>query len=300
MTSVGDVSRAAVDRLRAAGVTTPELDAELLLAFALGWSRARVLAERRSALDPAAAERVEPLVARRCRREPLAYLVGEREFWSLPLRVDARVLVPRPETETVVEVALARLRSGPPGPRRIADVGTGSGAIALALASELGPGDEVTALDRSASALAVARANRARLAGRCRARVELARADLLDGVASAALDLVVANPPYLSDAELARAEPELAFEPRDALAGGDRDGLGAVRGLLAGAARVLRAGGWAIVEIGAGQGAAAAAAALDAGLGEVEVLPDLAGRDRALVARAGKCTVRGDRADGAA
>jgi len=281
--AIADALRAAAERLRAAGVPTPELDAEVLLASALGVSRARVAAERRSPLAATDAEAFASLLERRSRREPVAYLTGEREFWSLELAVDPRVLVPRPETETVVEEAVRWLRARSAG-ARVADVGTGSGAIALAVAAEAAAGVRVVAIDRSAPALAVARDNARRLAPRLRARVSFARADLLAPFASGSLDLVVANPPYLSPADLASAEPELRFEPLEALAGGDGDGLGVVRRLLREARRALREGGAAAIEIGAGQGAAAVAAATAAGFGEVRVVRDLAGRDRLLLA----------------
>jgi release factor glutamine methyltransferase len=183
-------------------------------------------------------------VARRAERVPVAYLTGTREFWSLPIAVDPRVLIPRPETELLVEV-VCRLapRSG-----RVLDAGTGSGAVAAALAREL-PAARVWASDRDAAALAVARTNLARHAP----RAGLVCADWLAPFRPRAFDVVVANPPYVSSGELPLLEPEVReHEPRHALDGG-ADGLDAVRVLLAEAARVLVGGGWLVLEMGAGQ-----------------------------------------------
>jgi release factor glutamine methyltransferase len=237
----------AVSRLRSAGVPEPEADAQVLLAHALGTSRAGVVATARDPLSSAAAARLASLLQRRAAREPVAYIVGEREFWSLPLAVDRRVLVPRPETELLVETALRRS----PLARRVLDCGTGSGAVAAALAREL-PSATVWASDRSRAALGVARENCARHAP----DVRLFAGDLLTGVRAAAFDLVVSNPPYVSEAELAAVAPEVReFEPCEALAAGP-DGLGVLRRLISDATRVLAPGGWLVVEIGAGQGAA--------------------------------------------
>jgi len=242
--TIGASLAGAVARLREAGVPEPEADAQVLLAHALGTSRAGLVALARDPLAPAAAARLEPLLARRAAHEPVAYLVGEREFWSLALAVDRRVLVPRPETELLVETALRRS----PLARRVLDCGTGSGAVAAALAREL-PRATVWACDRSLDALAVARANCARHAS----AVRLLAADLLAAVREAAVDLVVSNPPYLSEPELAAVAPEVReFEPRAALAAG-ADGLDVLRRLITDAARVLVPGGWLLVEIGARQ-----------------------------------------------
>ena len=174
----------------------------------------------------------------------MAYVVGVREFWSLPLTVDRRVLIPRPETEVLVETALRRAAHA----RRILDVGTGSGAVAAALAREL-PRATVWASDRSLGALAVARANCARHAP----GVGLLAGDLLAPVRGGSIDLVVSNPPYVSEADLAAVAPEVReFEPRGALAAGV-DGLAVLRRLVVDAARVLVPGGWLLVEIGVGQ-----------------------------------------------
>jgi release factor glutamine methyltransferase len=245
--TIGASLAAAVSRRRAAGVPEPEADAQVLFAHALETSRAGVIATAHDRLSPAVAARLEPLLQRRAARQPVAYIVGEREFWSLSLTVDRRVLVPRPETELLVETALRRS----PLARRVLDCGTGSGAVAAALAREL-PRATVWACDRSLAALAVARANCARHAP----DVRLLAGDLLAPMRDAAVDLVVSNPPYCSETELAAVAPEVReFEPREALAAGP-DGLDVLRRLIVDAARVLAPGGWLLVEIGAGQAAA--------------------------------------------
>jgi release factor glutamine methyltransferase len=242
--TVGTALASAVARLRSAGVAEPEADAQVLLAHALATSRAEVIAAARDPLGPAAAVRLEALLSRRAAREPVAYVVGVREFWSLPLAVDRRVLIPRPETELLVETALRRA----PHARRVLDVGTGSGAVAAALAREL-PRATVWASDCSLGALAVARGNCARHA----LGIRLLASDLLAAVRGRSTDLVVSNPPYVSEPDLAAVAPEVReFEPREALAAGV-DGLAVLRRLVADGARVLVPGGWLLVEIGAGQ-----------------------------------------------
>jgi len=242
--TVGAALAGAVARLRTAGVPEPDADAQVLAAHALGTSRTGVFAATRDVMPAAAAARFEALLARRLRREPLAYVTGEREFWSLPLAVDRRVLIPRPETEVLVEAAVRRC----PAAETVLDCATGSGAVALALATEL-PDARVWASDRSTAALAVARGNGARHAP----RVRFVAGDLLTCFRDGVVDLLVSNPPYLRDGEIAGVEPEIReFEPRQALAAGP-DGLDALRALVADGARVLRPGGWLLLEVGAGQ-----------------------------------------------
>src|SRR5207248_1705720 len=242
--TVGDTLAAAIARLAAAGVPEPRADAEVLLARALDTTRVGLVVAARRPLSETAARDFAALVARRAAREPLPYIVGEREFWWWPLAVDRRVRVPRPETELVVETAL-RLA---PAARRILDVGTGSGAIAAALAREL-PAARVWASDLAPSALAVARANLARHAP----GVVLVRGDLLAPFRTAAFDLVAANPPYVTDAALGGLAPEVRdHEPRVALAAGP-DGLAALGRLVAEAPRVLAPGGWLVMELAAGR-----------------------------------------------
>ena len=277
---------AALDRaeaqLQASGVKSPRFDAELLLAHVLGGNRAALLAHLDDALGPTQYTRFCDLVARRAAREPLAYLLGHREFYSLDFLVDRRVLIPRPETELLVEEAL-RLAAILPSPFRIADVGTGSGAIAVALAVHL-PQATVYALDASPAALAVAAANARRhgVAGRVRCLAGDLLAPLPEPV-----DLIIANLPYVAADEWAALPPEIRdHEPRRALDGGD-DGLALIRRLLATADSYLRPGGAILLEISAEQGAAATALARrHFPQATVRLLPDYAGLDRLLVVSA--------------
>jgi release factor glutamine methyltransferase len=284
--TVKDALGAATDALVAAGVPEGRLDAEVLLAAASGRGRASLIADPSGPLPPAVSRLYGEFVRRRLRREPVAYIVGTKGFRRIELAVDRRVLVPRPETELLVEVALERR------PARVLDVGTGSGAIALALADEL-PDAEIVATDTSPGALEVARANAARLG--LAERVRLEAGTVPEGEA---FDLVLANLPYVAERDWAGLEPEVTqWEPREALLAGD-DGLDAYRELLApmaaGPAECLRptfsdapevlAGTGAIaVEIGAGQAIEVAEMMRDAGFAEVTVREDLAGIERVVV-----------------
>jgi release factor glutamine methyltransferase len=277
MTTCGALLTRGIARLSvspAAGEADPvrdgRLDAQLLLSHVLGIPRSRLLSHPEAPCSDEAVRRFEDLLARRATGEPLAYLVGRREFWSLDLAVSPAVLVPRPETELLVERALTL---GPPAAARVADLGTGSGAIALALASER-PQWQVTATDVSAAALAVARANAERLG---LPGIEFRLGDWFAALAGEHFDLVVSNPPYVgaSDPALARLlhEPQLALTPGE-------DALASLR-LLAGAARThLAADGWLLLEHGAEQGAQVRAALVLAGFRHVRSHPDLAGRER--------------------
>jgi release factor glutamine methyltransferase len=258
--------------------TTPRLDAELILAHLLGWPRARLVAERDYPVAPDVADQLAALVARRAGGEPVAYLVGHKEFYGLDLAVDRRVLVPRPETELLVELALAaarRIAAGRSDALRIADIGTGSGAITIALGVSL-PAAQIDAVDISPEALEVAWANLARhgLAG----RVRLLRGDLLAPL-EGRYDLIVSNPPYTI---LAEVEPNVyAHEPHLALEGGGSEGAAIYRRLFADAPAHLQPGGALLCEIGAWQGdlvADLARAAFPAA--EVRVARDLADHDR--------------------
>ncbi|MFN8544777.1 MAG: peptide chain release factor N(5)-glutamine methyltransferase [Candidatus Binatia bacterium] len=270
--TAGAAERAAAARLAAAGVPEPHADAAVLLAAALGTDRAGVVLAARRPMPPAAATRLADLVAGREARIPLHYLLGEREFWSMPIRVDARVLIPRPETELVVETA-CRVA---PGARRVLDAGTGSGAIAAALAREL-PAAEVWAADRDPGALAVARTNLARHAP----RVRLICGDWLAPLRPGTFDLIVANPPYVAERDLAGLEPEVRdHEPRTALVAG-ADGLADLCMLLGQAAATLGAGGWLVMEMGAGQAGAVLETVTAVGRwARSVVVPDAAGIDR--------------------
>ncbi len=278
MSTVAILLRDAYTRL-AQTSATGRLDAELMLAHLLGWPRARLLAERDHPVPDAVSATFAGLVVRRINGEPVAYLVGHKEFYGLDFGVDRRVLVPRPETERLVELALAaarRIAARRGGPLHIADIGTGSGAIAVALAIHL-PNALVDAVDISPEALEVARANLARhgLAG----RVRLLLGDLL-GPLDAPVDMIVSNPPYTI---LAEVEPNVyAHEPHLALEGGP-DGADLYRRLCAEAPAKLQPGGTLLCEIGAWQGelvAALARAAFPAA--EVQLFQDIAGRDRVL------------------
>ena len=257
------------------GVPSPRIDAELLVGHVLGLSRTAIYANGRF-VSLTEGERLAALVARRAEREPLAYVLGEWGFRRLSLQVDPRVLIPRPETEVVVERCL-ELLAGFEAPR-VLDVGTGSGAIALSIADEH-PGARVFAVDSSAPALAVARENvrRTGLEG----RVELGESDLLGGV-SGSFDLVVSNPPYVSPSERSGLEPEVRdFEPSVALVG-----IEVGNQIAAEALRVLRPGGWVVLESGDGQTKSLAAALRSLGYDRVTVSPDLAGVDRVVEGRA--------------
>ena len=260
---------------RTHGVESPRLDAELLLAHVLGARRIDLYLRFDQPLQAEERAVYRELVRRRAReRVPVAYLTGTREFWSRPLRVTPDVLIPRPETEGLVQLA-AKL-----APRRAADIGTGSGAIALALALEL-PEVEITAVDVSEAALAVARENLAAhgVAERVTLRCGRGLAPL-----EGRFDLIASNPPYVPSAELDGLAPELRHEPRLALDGGP-DGLDVIRELAAAAREKLVPGGHLVLEIGADQGARTSELLSAAGAAHVEVQPDLAGRDRVVLAR---------------
>lgn len=250
--------------------TTPRLDLELLLCRAADCPRTLLYARPETELSAPAAAAFEALIERRRRGEPMAYILGEREFWSLNLRVSPATLIPRPETEHLVELALALVAE----PRaRALDLGTGSGAIALALASER-PAWRVTGVDRSAAALRVAESNRAALA---LDNVRWRRGDWLAG-ARGRYHLIVANPPYVDPGDPQLASGALRFEPRAALVAGEQ-GLAALRAIAAAAPAHLLPGGWLLLEHGADQGAAVRALCA-AALEEVRSWRDLAGRER--------------------
>jgi release factor glutamine methyltransferase len=257
------------DRLAAAGVGSPRVDAEILLAHVLGLQRSELVLEQARQLTEEQRSALELLVARRERREPLAYVVGEWGFRRLTLQVDPRVLVPRPETEVVVErcLELIALLAEP----RVLDVGTGSGAIALAIADEH-RGARVTALDASCRALEVARAN----AVRTGLAVELQEWDLFAGLPDGPWDLVVSNPPYVRPDEIGSLEPEVReWEPREALVG-----VGATEAVVRAAALVLRRGGALVLEVAEGTAADVGALLEVGGYSEVALTRDLGGRER--------------------
>jgi len=255
--TIGSALRWAVPLLAARGADSPRLDAEVLLAHVVAATRAHLLAHRSDPLPTVAARRYRDLVIRRARGEPVAYLVGERAFYDVNLAVDRRVLIPRPETEMLVDEALRWCREGTDRCRRIADVGTGSGALAVVLARHL-PEARVWALDRSPAALALAASNVGRYG--LAQRVLTVCGDLLAPV-SGPLDLIVANLPYVPAERLAGLDAGVRdYEPRDALDGGP-DGLDVIRRLLPQAAERLATPGLLLLEIDEGQGDAATAAA---------------------------------------
>jgi len=259
----------AAERLTDAGCETPRVDAELLLAHVLESTRSGVLAEGERLLDGAQAAELAGLVQRRSAREPLAYVLGEWGFRGLVLDVDARVLVPRPETEIVVERCLARL-DGLAAPR-VLDVGTGSGAIALAIADEH-PGARVTGIDVSPDALAVARGN----AARSGLAVDLVEHDLFAGLPEGPWSLVVSNPPYVGAADIDALPSEVRdWEPRVALVAED-----ATEAVARGAVAVLEPGGALVLEVADDDAARVTGLLGRLGYEEVAVTADLTGRER--------------------
>jgi release factor glutamine methyltransferase len=274
--TVGEALRRAAARLADAGAPSPRVDAEHLLGKALNATRTALYADPGRALTPSELTDFHALVERRARREPLAYVLGGWGFRRLTLAVDRRVLIPRPETEVVVERCLARL-AGRDAPR-VLDVGTGSGAIALAIADEH-PGARVTGIDASPDALALARENAAATG----LAVELREWDLETDLPPGPWELVVSNPPYVAPGEVATLEPEVRdWEPRSALVG---EGL---HERVAAAARdVLGRDGWIVLEVGDGQARAVAACLEELGYADVTITRDLAGRERVLEGRSG-------------
>jgi release factor glutamine methyltransferase len=267
---VREALRTATARIAAAGSDSARLDAELLMAHVLGVDRARLIVDRDRALTPDEAARFEALVVRREAHEPVAYLLGRKAFRRIELVIDSRVLVPRPLTEQLVEVAAEELPRG----ARVVDVGTGSGAIALALADER-PDLDVIASDISEDALTLARENARRLG----LQVTFVRGDLLDAV-EGHLDAVIMNPPYIPEAE--ELPPDVAdHEPGTALWGGI-DGLGLIRGIIAAAAPRAP---FLALEVGTWQAPTVVGMARAAGYATVEARRDLAGLERIVVAR---------------
>jgi len=248
------------------------LDAQLLLAHALQRSRSWLLAHADATLDSAARAAFAALLARRVAGEPLAYITGRREFWSLLLAVNSAVLVPRPETELLVERALALL---PKAGARVADLGTGSGAIALALASERADW-QLTAIDHSSAALAVAAANARELGLR---NLRLLASNWFSSLAGERFDLLVSNPPYIAESDPALLDLALQHEPRMALSSGP-EGLDALWAIIAGATAHLLPAGWLLLEHGATQAAAVATMLVAQGFTHVRCHADLAGLPR--------------------
>lgn len=273
--------REATIRLLAAGVDSAQLDAEALLEYVLGVERVYLIAHPERRMDESEIAEYHRLVARRERREPLPHITGKREFWSLEFEVTPAVLIPRPETEILVEQAVKKLTG-----RRavIADMGAGSGAIAVALAKEL-PDARIFATELSPEAMEVATANLVK--HKMAERIVLLQGDLLEPLKGAeveGLDAVVSNPPYIPSAEIDGLQVEVAcYEPRQALDGGP-DGLRFHRRILFDSRRFLKNGGYVVLEIGADQGPAVLNIARELGYSDATITKDLAGLDRVLSA----------------
>ncbi|MSO75191.1 MAG: peptide chain release factor N(5)-glutamine methyltransferase [Alphaproteobacteria bacterium] len=258
--------------LATAGIEAARAEARLLLAHVLGFPREALLRDSRQPVERASAYRFEALIERRKRREPIAYLTGTREFWSLGFDVTPATLIPRPESETLVEAALERI--GPrEGAYRVLDLGTGTGCLLLALLSEL-PGACGVGVDLSKEALDIAQGNARRLD--LAARVAFRCGSWGEGL-DERFDLIVSNPPYIAESEAPTLPPDVAsYEPKGALFGGP-DGLSAYRALAPDLARLLTPEGIAVIELGAGAAAAVSAVLAAAGLAEIARRRDLAG-----------------------
>lgn len=256
------------------------VDAEWLLAHALERPRAWLFAHAGDPVPAETAERYTALLARRQTGEPVAYLTGEQGFWTLELEVSPATLIPRPETERLVELALARIPVG--AAARIADLGTGSGAIALAIAKER-PSAHVVATDASEPALVVARRNAAR--NRI-PNIEFRHGDWLAPLAGEHFDLIASNPPYIADGDPHLAEGDLRFEPASALSSG-RDGFDAIRSITSNAPAYLRGDGWLLLEHGWAQGETARALLREAGFADIDTARDLEDRERITLGRWG-------------
>jgi release factor glutamine methyltransferase len=274
--TIEELLRWATDDFRARGIDSPRLDADLLLGRATGLTRIELIVQAKQELEPAQLASFRDLVKRRRAREPIAYILGKREFYGHELRVDRRVLVPRPDTEALVETALTRTQHVSLAMRAL-DLCTGSGCVAISLALDR-PTSLVLATDASDDALAVARDNALRLGAY---RVSLRQGDLYAAVPPGCrFDVVTANPPYIAEGDLPAIMPDVRdFEPRLALVGG-KDGLDLVKRVVAGAAPFLVPGGVLAVEVGAGQAPAVVTLFERAGYEAVELRRDYARIER--------------------
>lgn len=298
MLSLLEVIAKTTDFLASKGVESARLNAEQLVGHALGLKRMQLYLQFERLLADPELEKIRPLVKRRAQREPLQHILGTVEWGGLVLKCDRRALVPRPETETLLELILARVRQPvegaevsaespalpPAAPLRVLDLGTGTGALAFALARAW-PEARITAVDGSDDALALARENAAAL-GFADGRVELLKSDWFAALpAEARFEVIVSNPPYLTATEVAEAEPEVRlFDPRAALIAAD-DGCADLKKIIAGAAARLAPGGLLALETGVGQHAALLSAVAAAGLRDGESRRDLSGRERFVFAR---------------
>ena len=252
---------------------SPRLDTEVLVMHVTGLTRAQLITRAEQVLSADQEQNLNSLLARRAQGEPIAYLTGQREFWSMALRVTPDVLIPRPETELLVEQALARIPQDTEW--TIADLGTGSGAIALAIAKER-PRCHVVATDTSERALAVARANAMRLGIR---NIEFRQGEWFAPLGGRQFDIIVSNPPYVAANDPHLGEGDVRFEPRAALVSG-RDGLDAIRTIATSAGAHLKPGGWLLLEHGYDQSGVIAQLLKSAGYGQTALYRDLAGQPR--------------------
>ena len=245
-------------------------DARMLLQSVFNVSHAHLIAHPNQALAPEQAQNFYSLVSRRVNGEPVAYLVGEREFYSLNFKVTPAVLIPRPETELLVDLALERISAD--RPCKVLDLGTGSGAVAITIAKHR-PLASITAVDSSADAMVIARMNAKHLGA---TNVRMVAGEWFNGIAGEGFDLIVSNPPYVADGDPHLDQGDLRFEPRMALTAGG-DGLGCIRSIVTSAAVHLVAGGWLLLEHGYDQAEACRRLLREAGFGDVFSRPDLAG-----------------------
>ena len=280
--TIGDLRRQTAARLRAGGIDRAVAETDWLLGGLLDLDRSGLILADGEAVDPALVRRLHSLIARRLAGEPLQYLLGETEFWSLTFAVGPEVLIPRPETEFVCEQALATLKQERVRPARLADLGTGSGCIATVMARELGT--RVLAIDHSLAALGTARKNFRR--HRVTDLVQPLCADLFSGLADRALfEVIISNPPYVAERERSTLDVSVReFEPAEALFAGE-DGLDCYRRLIPASVSRLVAGGWLFLEIGWQQGGAVAELCRQAGFHRVETVNDYGQRPRFVRAR---------------
>lgn len=282
MLSVLEIIKKTTEFFAARGVESPRLNAELLVGHGLGLGRMQLYLQFERLLTHDELEKIRPLVRRRAQREPLQYVIGEMEFSGLKLKTDRRALIPRPETERLVELVVSHFQARS-APSRVLDLGTGSGAIALALTRHF-PAAEVTGVDCSAEALALAGENALRTG--LQERVTWLNSNWFDALsADARFDVIVANPPYLSVGDTAAAEPEVRdHEPHIALTSPGADGAADLATIIAGARRYLTAGGLLALETGITQHASLLALAAEAGFTRTRSMQDLTGRDRYVMA----------------
>jgi release factor glutamine methyltransferase len=286
MPNVLEIIKKTTDFFTSKGVDSPRLNAELLMGHALGLKRMQLYLQFERLLAEADLEKIRPLVRRRAQREPLQYIIGETEWSGLRLKTDRRALIPRPETELLMEFAMNAAKELATAPTRILDLGTGTGALALALAKAF-PEAKVVAVDASEDALALARENAA--ANGLGGRVEFLKSDWFSAVpepkdVTERFALIVSNPPYLTETEMAEAEPEVReFEPKNALVAAEA-GAADLRKIITGAPRFLAEGGVLALETGVAQHAALVALCAETGYARSESRQDLTERDRFVLA----------------